>query len=144
MTVRRVPDRDPAFLRYVESLGLLPGAVVELRAREPFSGPLTVRVGGAERIIGHELASQLKVEPVATRLRPHAPSKPFKLHGPSVREVGVTRTVLPGRPFPLGATLDADGVNFAIYSENASEVELCLFDDAEAPGASRSGCRCAR
>jgi len=65
VTIRRVPDRDPAFLRYVESLGLLPGAVVELRAREPFSGPLTVLVGGAERVIGHELASRLKVEPVA-------------------------------------------------------------------------------
>src|SRR5919201_3072845 len=57
-TIRRVPDRDPAFLRYLESLGLLPGATVELRAREPFSGPLTVRVGDAERVIGHELASQ--------------------------------------------------------------------------------------
>jgi isoamylase len=44
----------------------------------------------------------------------------------------VTRTVLPGRPFPLGATLDHGGVNFTIYSERATEVELCLFDDREA------------
>jgi isoamylase len=44
----------------------------------------------------------------------------------------VTRTVLPGRPFPLGATLDAGGVNFAIYSERATEIELCLFDDRQA------------
>jgi DtxR family Mn-dependent transcriptional regulator len=65
VTIRRVPDRDPAFLRYIESLGLLPGATVELRAREPFGGPLTVRVGRAERVIGSELASQLRVEPVA-------------------------------------------------------------------------------
>ena len=64
-TIRRVPDRDPAFLRYIESLGLLPGAVVELHAREPFSGPLTVRVAEADRVIGHELASQLRVEPVS-------------------------------------------------------------------------------
>ena len=34
----------------------------------------------------------------------------------------------PGRPYPLGATWDGRGVNFALYSENATKVELCLFD----------------
>jgi len=34
----------------------------------------------------------------------------------------------PGSPSPLGATWDGDGVNFAIFSENATLVELCLFD----------------
>jgi glycogen operon protein len=42
------------------------------------------------------------------------------------------RRVLPGKPFPLGATWDGQGVNFALFSENASKVELCLFDDATA------------
>jgi glycogen operon protein len=37
--------------------------------------------------------------------------------------------VWPGRPYPLGATWDGAGVNFAIYSEYASKVELCLFND---------------
>jgi glycogen operon protein len=37
--------------------------------------------------------------------------------------------ILPGRPSPLGATWDGVGVNFAIYSEGAEQVELCLFDD---------------
>jgi glycogen operon protein len=37
--------------------------------------------------------------------------------------------VLPGLPYPLGATWDGRGVNFALYSENATKVELCLFDD---------------
>ena len=36
--------------------------------------------------------------------------------------------VLPGRPYPLGATWDGAGVNFAIFSEHAEKVELCLFD----------------
>ena len=36
----------------------------------------------------------------------------------------------PGRPYPLGATWDGRGVNFALYSENATKVELCLFDEA--------------
>ncbi len=36
--------------------------------------------------------------------------------------------VLPGRRSPLGATWDGQGVNFAVFSENATAVELCLFD----------------
>ncbi|HZO81014.1 MAG TPA: glycogen debranching protein GlgX [Candidatus Binataceae bacterium] len=35
----------------------------------------------------------------------------------------------PGAPYPLGATWDGAGVNFALFSENAVGVELCLFDD---------------
>lgn len=37
--------------------------------------------------------------------------------------------ILPGLPYPLGATWDGGGVNFALYSENAEQVELCLFDE---------------
>src|SRR5947209_11273100 len=37
--------------------------------------------------------------------------------------------VWPGQPFPLGPTWDGQGTNFAIFSENAERVELCLFDD---------------
>ena len=39
--------------------------------------------------------------------------------------------IWPGRPYPLGATWDGRGVNFALYSENATKVELCLFDSAD-------------
>src|SRR5918997_6308662 len=41
--------------------------------------------------------------------------------------------VWPGRPYPLGATWDGAGVNFALFSENAAGVELCLFDSPDAP-----------
>ena len=34
-----------------------------------------------------------------------------------------------GSPFPLGATWDGEGVNFALFSANATKVELCLFDE---------------
>lgn len=37
-------------------------------------------------------------------------------------------SVWPGRPYPLGATWDGKGTNFALFSENATAVELCLFD----------------
>jgi isoamylase len=35
----------------------------------------------------------------------------------------------PGQPFPLGPMWDGDGTNFSIFSENATGVELCLFDE---------------
>jgi isoamylase len=35
--------------------------------------------------------------------------------------------IWPGRPYPLGATFDGAGVNFALFSECATKVELCLF-----------------
>ena len=34
----------------------------------------------------------------------------------------------PGTPQPLGATYDGEGVNFALFSANATRVDLCLFD----------------
>jgi glycogen operon protein len=37
--------------------------------------------------------------------------------------------VWPGEPYPLGATYDGTGTNFALFSEVAERVELCLFDD---------------
>jgi isoamylase len=39
--------------------------------------------------------------------------------------------IWPGRPYPQGATWDGAGVNFALFSEHARKVELCLFDDVE-------------
>jgi isoamylase len=38
--------------------------------------------------------------------------------------------VRPGKPYPLGATWDGSGVNFALFSEHATKVELCLFESA--------------
>ena len=42
------------------------------------------------------------------------------------------RTLLPGKPYPQGATWDGTGVNFALYSESATGVEVCLFENAGA------------
>ncbi len=46
--------------------------------------------------------------------------------------------VWPGRPYPLGATWERNGVNFALFSANATRVELCLFDSV----ASQEECYC--
>jgi isoamylase len=47
-------------------------------------------------------------------------------------------TAWPGRPYPLGATWDGEGTNFALYSESAWEVELCLFDSPQDATPSRT------
>ena len=41
--------------------------------------------------------------------------------------------IWPGSPYPLGATWDGEGVNFALFSENATAVELCLFGTTGQP-----------
>ena len=41
-----------------------------------------------------------------------------------------TRAILPGKPYPQGATWDGMGVNFSIYSEAATGIDLCLFDES--------------
>ena len=38
----------------------------------------------------------------------------------------------PGQPYPLGATYTGEGTNFALYSDRADGVDLCLFDPADA------------
>ena len=51
---------------------------------------------------------------------------------PGCRRGDDTMRVWPGSPYPLGATWDGAGVNFAIFAENATKVELCLFDSPDA------------
>ena len=61
--LRQVPDEDPAALRYLAELGLVPGAALEILDRAPFNGPLRVRVGEDEKVIGREIAEKVRVEP---------------------------------------------------------------------------------
>jgi glycogen operon protein len=44
--------------------------------------------------------------------------------------VAAPEKLLPGIPYPLGATWDGLGINFAVFSANAHRIELCLFDPA--------------
>lgn len=60
--VRAVPDGDPALLRYLSELGLVPGCVVEVVEKAPFRGPLVLDVGAKRRTVGFELATSLRVE----------------------------------------------------------------------------------
>lgn len=64
--VVRVQDTDAERLRYLGSLGLYPDAVVTMIERMPFNGPLRVRIGEQEHIVGRELADAVHIhtEPV--------------------------------------------------------------------------------
>src|ERR1700746_235809 len=55
-----------------------------------------------------------------------------KIHSPRSLHEYVSMRVWPGSSSPLGATWDGVGVNFALFSEHATSVELCLFDGADA------------
>jgi len=57
--VRRVTAGDPARLRYLASLDLKPGAVVTVLDRQPFQGPVTLRVEDRVQVLGNELALSL-------------------------------------------------------------------------------------
>ena len=59
--VERVTDGDPAMLRYMGDLGLYPDTAIEMVAKEPFGGPLRVRVSGSEYAVGRELADNVFV-----------------------------------------------------------------------------------
>lgn len=59
--VVRVADEDPGMLRYLDSLGLRPGAEVTLTERAPFDGPLTIEVGATTRQVGAVLAARIMV-----------------------------------------------------------------------------------
>ena len=61
-TISRVDDTSPDKLRYLGTMGLYPDTEVEIVERQPFGGPLLVRVGDAEHFVGPELADMIHVE----------------------------------------------------------------------------------
>ena len=60
--IARVEDDDADRLRYLATLGIRPGVEFELVDRAPFDGPLTVRVAGAPRQLGPQLAAHIVVD----------------------------------------------------------------------------------
>jgi DtxR family Mn-dependent transcriptional regulator len=58
----RVSDSDPEMLRYLHNRGIAIGAEFALLERQPFDGPVTVRFGRREHVIGGALARAMRVE----------------------------------------------------------------------------------
>jgi len=64
-TVARVPDGDPALLRYLAALGLVPGARLALEEIAPYGDMLTVRVGETSQAIGRAVARRITADPAS-------------------------------------------------------------------------------
>jgi DtxR family Mn-dependent transcriptional regulator len=61
--LRMVNDRDPERLRYLASLGLKLGAAFDIVGRQPFRGPVTIRLAGTvprEQVVGYEMAQSVR------------------------------------------------------------------------------------
>jgi DtxR family Mn-dependent transcriptional regulator len=65
VVVRRVRDQSSDILRYLSEIGMVPGTSVEVVAHEPFDGPLTVRIGENQQVLGRDLARVILVAPTA-------------------------------------------------------------------------------
>jgi DtxR family transcriptional regulator, Mn-dependent transcriptional regulator len=58
----RISDHDPEMLRYLADRGIAPGDDFEVVDKQPFGGPLFVRFGGDEHVVGGLLAAAMRVE----------------------------------------------------------------------------------
>jgi DtxR family transcriptional regulator, Mn-dependent transcriptional regulator len=64
-TFVRVSDADPEMLRFLTGRGITPGARLEVLERQPFDGPLSVRVGRRVHVLGAVLARAIRVQKAA-------------------------------------------------------------------------------
>jgi DtxR family transcriptional regulator, Mn-dependent transcriptional regulator len=58
----RISDSDPAMLRYLAEKGITPGDGFEVVAKQPFGGPLSIRLGKEVHVLGGALTSAMRVE----------------------------------------------------------------------------------
>lgn len=79
----RVSDKNPELLRYLADIALQPGVEVMVTARAPFDGPITLKLGKSQAIVGATLATQVLVEtePVATAPNEPSPSTRKRTRG---------------------------------------------------------------
>ena len=61
----RISDSDPEMLRYLAARGIAIGDRCTVTARQPFDGPITVRFGAREHVLGGALARAMRIEPDA-------------------------------------------------------------------------------
>lgn len=62
--IMRVTDEDPAMLRYLAELSVVPGKRVTVKSRAPYGGPITLAVGRQEISVGPALAAHVLTAPV--------------------------------------------------------------------------------
>lgn len=57
--IRRISEQDPEVLKYLQSIGILPGVKIDVENKGPFEGPITVRIEGEQQVIGHKMAQNI-------------------------------------------------------------------------------------
>src|SRR5579875_394723 len=87
----RISDSDPEMLRYLSGLGIAPGDRLEVSERQPFGGPVVVRVCGREVPLGGQLAAAMRIEPDAPRRPGATPAPPPEPESAATSEPEVTR-----------------------------------------------------
>jgi DtxR family Mn-dependent transcriptional regulator len=60
--IAKITDETPEVLKYIATLGLLPGASLKIVEKAPFGGPLTVKVGGTNHALSLSMASNIWVK----------------------------------------------------------------------------------
>ena len=65
--VMRVTDEDPAMLRYLAELSVVPGKRVTIKSRAPYGGPITLAVGRQEISVGPAVAAHVMTAPVTAK-----------------------------------------------------------------------------
>ncbi len=77
--VQRVSDENPDLLRYLASLGLVPGALVQVEAVAPYGGVYTLRIGEQTHAVGDAVTQAVLVRPATpgSVSGPVSPSKPL-------------------------------------------------------------------
>lgn len=58
----KITEEEPELLRYLTTLGLRPGASIEVVEKAPFNGPITVKVAGANRALSRQVAALIEVK----------------------------------------------------------------------------------
>ncbi len=61
VVIHHLSDTDPEMLHHLEELGLMPKTLVDVVEKAPFKGPITLRVGDRENVIGYEIATHIFV-----------------------------------------------------------------------------------
>ena len=62
LVIKCVSDFSPDMLRYMNELGLLPNVHLKVIGKEPFNGPLKVKIGDREVVVGNDLAKAIFIE----------------------------------------------------------------------------------
>jgi DtxR family Mn-dependent transcriptional regulator len=60
--VVKITDEKSDLLRYLDTLGLVPGASIEILEKAPFNGPITLKVGSTNRALSRAIASIIQVK----------------------------------------------------------------------------------